>query len=80
MRRGGWNATGEARGAVRASTVLPHPPRDSRTFPTESGKAVFTVSPIEVLHVPEGRLLLQTVRLGAPRDLTPPALVYRHAC
>jgi formate dehydrogenase major subunit len=42
--------------------VLPHPPRDSRTFPTEVGKAVFTVSPIEVLHVPEGRLLLQTVR------------------
>ncbi|CAN5449718.1 FdhF/YdeP family oxidoreductase [soil metagenome] len=42
--------------------VLPHPPRDSRAFPTESGKAVFTVSPIDVLHVPEGRLLLQTLR------------------
>ena len=42
--------------------VLPHPPRDSRTFPTEEGKAVFTASPIEVLHVPEGRLLLQTLR------------------
>ena len=42
--------------------VLPHPPRDSRTFPTEPGKAVFTVSPIDVLHVPEGRLLLQTLR------------------
>jgi formate dehydrogenase major subunit len=42
--------------------VLPHPPRDSRTFPTEVGKAVFTVSPIEVLQVPEGRLLLQTIR------------------
>ena len=42
--------------------VLPHPPRDSRTFPTEAGKAVFTASPIDVLHVPEGRLLLQTLR------------------
>ena len=42
--------------------VLPHPPRDTRTFPNESGKAVFTTSPVEVLHVPEGRLLLQTMR------------------
>ncbi|WP_205473279.1 FdhF/YdeP family oxidoreductase [Nocardioides sp. SYSU D00038] len=42
--------------------TLPHPPRDSRTFPTESGSAVFTVSPTEVLHVPEGHLLLQTLR------------------
>ena len=42
--------------------VLPHPPRDSREFPTEKKKAIFTVSPTEVLHVPEGRLLLQTMR------------------
>jgi len=42
--------------------VLPHPPRDSRTFETGSGKAVFSVSPLEVLEVPEGRLLLQTLR------------------
>ncbi|WP_109510194.1 FdhF/YdeP family oxidoreductase [Nocardioides speluncae] len=42
--------------------VLPHPPRDSRTFPTASGKAVFSVSPLEVLAVPDGRLLLQTLR------------------
>ena len=42
--------------------VLPHPPRDSRTFDTEVGKAVFTTSPTDVLHVPEGRLLLQTMR------------------
>jgi molybdopterin-dependent oxidoreductase alpha subunit len=42
--------------------VLPHPPRDSRTFDTASGKAEFRVSPIDVLHVPEGRLLLQTLR------------------
>jgi formate dehydrogenase major subunit len=42
--------------------VLPHPPRDSRTFPTESGRAVFTASPMDVLNVPEGRLLLQSLR------------------
>ena len=42
--------------------VLPHPPRDSRTFETESTKAVFSVSPLEVLDVPEGHLLLQSLR------------------
>jgi molybdopterin-dependent oxidoreductase alpha subunit len=42
--------------------VLPHPPRDSRTFPTESGRAEFTVSTIEALQVPPGHLILQTVR------------------
>ena len=42
--------------------VLPHPPRDSRTFPTAKDRAIFTVSPTEVLQVPEGRLLLQTMR------------------
>ncbi|GLW64256.1 formate dehydrogenase [Actinomadura rubrobrunea] len=42
--------------------TLPHPPRDSRRFPTPSGRAVFTVNELEVLRVPEGRLLLQTIR------------------
>jgi formate dehydrogenase major subunit len=42
--------------------TLPHPPRDSRTFPTRADRALFTVSPLEVLHVPEGRLLLQSIR------------------
>lgn len=42
--------------------VLPHPPRDSRTFPTATGKANFTVNIAEPIHVPEGRLLLQTLR------------------
>ena len=42
--------------------TMPHPPRDSRTFPTPEGKAVFTVSPIEVLQVPPGHLILQTLR------------------
>ena len=42
--------------------VLPHPPRDSRTFPTKSGSAEFTVSTIEALQVPPGHLILQTLR------------------
>nr|WP_308726846.1 molybdopterin dinucleotide binding domain-containing protein [Frankia casuarinae] len=41
---------------------LPHPPRDSRTFPTPSGRAALTVNTCEVLRVPPGHLLLQTVR------------------
>ena len=41
---------------------LPHPPRDSRTFPTATGKARFAVNPIDPLVVPPGHLLLQTVR------------------
>ncbi len=42
--------------------VLPHPPRDTRTFPTKSGRAVFSASPMDVINVPEGRLLLQSMR------------------
>ncbi|MCW2767322.1 MAG: oxidoreductase alpha (molybdopterin) subunit [Nocardioides sp.] len=42
--------------------VLPHPPRDTRTFPTDVHRAIFSVSPLEVLQVPEGRLVLQTIR------------------
>jgi molybdopterin-dependent oxidoreductase alpha subunit len=42
--------------------VLPHPPRDSRTFETSSGRAEIVVSPIDVLNVPEGHLALQTFR------------------
>ena len=42
--------------------TLPHAPRDSRTFPTATGKANFTAAPVEYPHVPEGRLLLQTIR------------------
>ena len=34
--------------------VLPHPPRDSRTFPTEAGKGLFSTSPMEVVSVPGG--------------------------
>ena len=42
--------------------VLPHPPRDTRTFETPSGRAEFTTSPIDVLQVPDGHLILQTLR------------------
>ncbi|MDQ6753148.1 MAG: FdhF/YdeP family oxidoreductase [Actinomycetota bacterium] len=42
--------------------VLPHPPRDSRTFPTPSGRAMLTVNELETIEVPPGRLLLQSVR------------------
>ncbi|HSP75260.1 MAG TPA: FdhF/YdeP family oxidoreductase [Cryobacterium sp.] len=41
---------------------LPHGPRDLRTFPTPSGKAVLTVNELETLERPPGRLLLQTLR------------------
>ncbi|GAA4241901.1 FdhF/YdeP family oxidoreductase [Actinomadura meridiana] len=42
--------------------TLPHAPRDERKFPTATGKANLTVNELEVLQIPEGRLLLQTVR------------------
>ncbi|GLZ80485.1 formate dehydrogenase subunit alpha [Actinorhabdospora filicis] len=52
----------EAKVATPDGFVLPHPPRDSRTFTTPSGRAGFTVSELSVLEVPAGRLLLQTLR------------------
>ncbi|MDJ0344478.1 FdhF/YdeP family oxidoreductase [Streptomyces sp. H10-C2] len=42
--------------------TLPHAPRDTRSFPTATGKANFTAAPVEYPAVPEGRLLLQTLR------------------
>ncbi|MGN6205146.1 FdhF/YdeP family oxidoreductase [Humibacter sp.] len=42
--------------------VLPHGPRDSRTFPTDTGRAKFTVNELQYVECPPGRLLLQTVR------------------
>jgi molybdopterin-dependent oxidoreductase alpha subunit len=41
---------------------LPHPPRDSRSFPTTTGRANFAVHPLEWVPVPPGRLVLQTLR------------------
>ncbi|MET9864092.1 FdhF/YdeP family oxidoreductase [Streptomyces smyrnaeus] len=42
--------------------ALPHAPRDERRFPTATGKANFTAAPMEYPQVPQGRLLLQTLR------------------
>ncbi|WP_042365164.1 FdhF/YdeP family oxidoreductase [Streptacidiphilus neutrinimicus] len=42
--------------------ALPHGPRDKRAFPTATGKANFTVNAMTAPEVPEGRLLLQTLR------------------
>jgi molybdopterin-dependent oxidoreductase alpha subunit len=42
--------------------ILPHGPRDARSFPTATGKANFTANELEYPNVPQGRLLLQTIR------------------
>jgi formate dehydrogenase major subunit len=42
--------------------LLPHPPRDERRFPTPSGRAQLSVNQLDVLRVPPGRLLMQTIR------------------
>jgi len=42
--------------------VLPHPPRDARIFETVTGKANFVVQNLHWLPVPEGKLILQTMR------------------
>jgi molybdopterin-dependent oxidoreductase alpha subunit len=41
---------------------LPHPPRDTREFHTSTGRANFAVNPLQWVPVPEGRLVLQTMR------------------
>ncbi|MFI5660068.1 FdhF/YdeP family oxidoreductase [Streptomyces sp. NPDC051684] len=51
-----------ARVADPSGFALPHAPRDERRFPTTTGKANFTAAPVEYPRVPEGRLLLQTLR------------------
>jgi len=47
---------------VPGGFTLPHPPRDSRTFPTHSGRAEFTVNDLVVLRPDPGCLILQTIR------------------
>jgi molybdopterin-dependent oxidoreductase alpha subunit len=42
--------------------VLPHGPRDTTTFPTPNGRAQLTVNALDVIDVPDGHLLLQTIR------------------
>ncbi|KUN03887.1 hypothetical protein AQI95_20800 [Streptomyces yokosukanensis] len=51
-----------ARVARPGGFALPHAPRDERRFPTVTGKANFTAAPVEYPELPEGRLLLQTLR------------------
>lgn len=51
-----------ARVAHPGGFTLPHAPRDERRFPTTTGKANFTAAPVEYPELPEGRLLLQTLR------------------
>jgi formate dehydrogenase major subunit len=42
--------------------VLPHGPRDSRTFNTPTGKAMLTVNELEHVERPAGTLILQSMR------------------
>lgn len=42
--------------------VLAHGPRDSRTFPTPTGKAVLTANDLELVQRPGGTLILQSMR------------------
>jgi formate dehydrogenase major subunit len=52
----------EARVLTKTGFVLPHPPRDRRAFDTPSGRGQLTVSELELLEVPPGHLVLQTMR------------------
>ncbi len=52
----------EERIAEPGGFQLPRPPRDSRTFPTKDGTAHFSVNEVDAVEVPEGHLLLQTLR------------------
>ncbi len=45
-----------------AGFVLPHPPRDTRTFPTDTGFAQLTVNEVTTMTAPADGFLLQTLR------------------
>ncbi len=51
----------EAKLADPNGFTLPHATR-SRQFPTKTGRANFAACPLEYPHIPEGRLLLQSLR------------------
>ncbi|WP_306368760.1 FdhF/YdeP family oxidoreductase [Nocardiopsis sp. CC223A] len=51
-----------AKARQRNGFTLPHAPRDRRRFPTATGKANFTANGTYAPEVPQGRLLLQTLR------------------
>ena len=42
--------------------TLPHPPRDELKFNTKTGKARMSVNELAVLEVPQGAIILQTLR------------------
>jgi molybdopterin-dependent oxidoreductase alpha subunit len=42
--------------------VLPHPPRDTRSFATPTGRARLTVNELDAIDAPPGHLVLQTLR------------------
>jgi molybdopterin-dependent oxidoreductase alpha subunit len=52
----------EAKIAKGRTLYLPNAPRDERKFATDSGRAQFTANPLEYPFIPNGRLLLQTLR------------------
>ncbi|PSS43966.1 hypothetical protein C6401_09460 [Arthrobacter woluwensis] len=52
----------EERIDVPGGFKLPHGPQDSRTFTTTDAKAHFTASELDWIPVPEGCLILQTLR------------------
>ncbi|MDE2281551.1 MAG: FdhF/YdeP family oxidoreductase [Actinomycetales bacterium] len=52
----------EERVAQPGGFVLPRGPHDSRTFATATGTARFTRNALDALEVPEGHLILQTIR------------------
>src|SRR5207247_10901960 len=52
----------ESKVARPGGFLLPHAPRNERRFPTPSGKANFTANRLDVLRLPNGRLILQTIR------------------
>jgi molybdopterin-dependent oxidoreductase alpha subunit len=47
---------------IGAGFTLPHPPRDELKFKTKTGKARITVNELAVLQVPQGAIILQTLR------------------
>ncbi len=52
----------EAKLDLPGGFVLPHPPRDSREFPTPNGRAQLRVHELTYPALPAGRVLLQTLR------------------
>ncbi|MEV4423187.1 FdhF/YdeP family oxidoreductase [Patulibacter sp. NPDC049589] len=51
-----------ARAQRKEGFRLPHPPRDERRFQTSTGTARLTVNVLEPIAIPDGHLLLQTLR------------------